>query len=226
MEGQIDQQLVEELTQSEPPDELCRWALRRIAAPEPRVRRFAAEIVHEFSYDLRPLREEVKRALLPRLSAEEDPATLLAVTTAFAEYHHPDSRARPELHGLARHSDAAVRAEVAERIDDLDLLSSLASDPVGAVRAAALAQIFRTDLGTPAARAAYAAHRDDGDDDARMRALAGLAKFGDDAAQERLLAMTGGRDDVQAYWLYDEVVRYRRLTHLARVAAININNVS
>ncbi|XVU29272.1 HEAT repeat domain-containing protein [Actinoplanes sp. CA-054009] len=188
--------------------EAFEWAIARIADPDVRVRRFAADVVEELSFDPKPSKAAAIATLTERLGAEDDGCALASVVIAYTQYHHPDPR--PELKRFADHRDPRVRAAVADGVGEPETLLALAGDPDGEVRAAALAWLFRRYDFAPAFAAAFAAHRDDEHVDARIPALAGLARAGDDAALAELLALAEGRDDVPAYWRYDEVVLWRK----------------
>ncbi|MFF5083298.1 HEAT repeat domain-containing protein [Actinoplanes sp. NPDC000266] len=191
------------------------WAVARLADPDMLVRRFAAGVVEELSFDPKPSPAEAIAALTERLDAEGDGCALASVVIAYTQYHHP--HARPELKKLAGHRDPRVRAAVADGVGEPETLLALAGDPDGDVRATALAWLFRLYDFAPAIAAAFAAHRDDDNLDARIPSLAGLARAGDDTALAELLELAGGRDDVPAYWRYDEVVLWRKHTGQSKV---------
>ncbi|XVV16366.1 hypothetical protein ACQP2X_18990 [Actinoplanes sp. CA-131856] len=201
------------------------WAIARVADPDVRVRRFAADVVEELSFDPKPSKAAAIATLTERLAAEDDGCALASVVIAYTQYHHPHTR--PELRKLADHRDPRVRAAVADGVGEPATLLTLAGDTDGEVRATALAWLFRLYDFAPEIGAAFAAHRHDEHLDARIPSLAGLARAGDDTALAELLELAGGRDDVPAYWRYDEVVLWRKHTRQSNVvpsAALTSNS--
>jgi HEAT repeat protein len=164
------------------------------AAADPRARMVAAYVAGRLGVPDRT-HPAASAALLESLgSRESHPDVLAVVAEAFGVLG--DRWGLAWLLGLRRHPDAAVRDAVAFALAGrearlaVDALAELSADPDPAVRdwaTFALGAVGAED--TPAVRAALAARLDDGDVDARIEAVHGLALRDDDRAAEPALAL-------------------------------------
>ncbi|MEU4624956.1 HEAT repeat domain-containing protein [Actinoplanes sp. NPDC023801] len=161
-----------------------RWAVARLADPDPDVRRFAATVAHWMSFNEPPGAEEAIAALRIRLPVEPDAGVLVELIGAFAEYHGGGEL--PEIVAHAGHADARVRRMVAAEMQyalpaaaATEVLAFLGRDQDADVRATALRVIRDHLFDHPVTRELIAAGREDPDHRVRLEALAGLARSGD-----------------------------------------------
>ncbi|MBL7258743.1 HEAT repeat domain-containing protein [Paractinoplanes lichenicola] len=204
-------EIIEALAEHEPVRDVYLWAVRQIEDPSLPVRLFAVQVLERLAFNRPKFSAEAAEAIRPRLTAEDDPEVLESLVSAYAEFRHPHEVG--ELRQLMAHPDDLVRAQVAWRLDAIEPLLVLAYDAVGEVRGNALANLFRrTEPGTTAVQQAYADHRDDDNEDARIESLAGLARDGDEDALAVLHAIAAVQQGFTAQSRIDEI-DFRRSLH-------------
>jgi hypothetical protein len=178
-----------------------RWAVDRLADPDPDVRRFAVDVALSMSFDDPPGQDEALAALRSRLPLEPDAGVLAALIGAFAEYQV--SGEMPEIIAHSGHPDHRVRRAVAARMCHVlpapiatAVLAVLGRDDDGQVRAIALRVIRDYLFDHPLTGELIAAGLEDPDHRVRLEALAGAARSGDAGAAAELwrLAGQGGPD--------------------------------
>ncbi|MFB7476087.1 HEAT repeat domain-containing protein [Kitasatospora sp. NPDC056184] len=162
-------------------------------------RRFALDVIQFLGFGLNPdsgddeppFTREAAEFLRPRLDTEQDPYALRTVVAAFTGYCSREEL--PAVLALADHPDPVVRncvalalpalpALLADGIDALGVLLSLADDPVPMIRTSALYALTLSSDDTPALRGVLLARLTDAQADVRLEAAIALALRDDERA--------------------------------------------